>query len=241
MASEKRGADLDVTVKLLSELEPSISPARLQRYRPSNGDDLDTIVNYLWNVSLAESLFSSLNAVEIALRNGLHTTLAQHFGTPAWYDRRGLLEQAQSFNVAQVKQRIQNYGDAVTPDRIVSELPFGFWVVILSRTYDARLWRGQNAASLKNAFLRIPRKNRQRQQIHQQYNEIRELRNRVFHYEPIYDDARLQHRHAEIKRGLLWLNPRMVEALEWYDRFPEVYAHGRARIETRLLGELSIS
>jgi hypothetical protein len=228
---------LTVANRFLAELEISLSEARLQRYRPASGEELETIINYLWNVALAESLFCSLNAVEISLRNGLHTTLAQHFGTPAWYDRRGLLEAAQSANVAQVKQRIQAYGDAVTPDRVVSELTFGFWVVILSRNYDARLWRGQNAAPLKNAFLRIPRKYRQRQRIHQQYNEIRELRNRVFHYEPIFDDPRLQFRHEEIKRGLQWLNPRMVEVLEWYDRFPVVYEQGRTEIEDRLRAE----
>jgi len=229
---------LSIANRFLAELEPSISSARLQRYRSQSGDDLETAANYLWNVALAESLFCSLNAVEVALRNALHVTLTQHFGTPAWFDRRGLLEEAQRANILQVKQRIQNYGDSVTPDRIVSELTFGFWVVILSRNYDARLWQGQNAAPLKNAFLRIPKNKRQRQTIHQQFNEIRELRNRVFHYEPIFDDKRLNSRHGEIKRGLHWLNPKMVDVLEWYDRFPEVYAHGRASVEAKLRTEL---
>jgi len=139
-----------------------------------------------------------------------------------------------------VKQRIQNYGDPVTPDRVVSELMFGFWVVILSRNYDSRLWRGGGSAALKNAFQRIPKKKRQRQVIHQQYNEIRELRNRVFHYEPIFDDQYLLNRYGEVKRGLHWLNPRMVDVLEWYDRFPDVHANGRAMVEAKLRKELGI-
>lgn len=98
----------------------------MQRYQSPTGDDLETAVNYFWNVALAESLFCAFNAVEIALRNGLHSSLTQHFGTPAWYDRTGLLDREQQDSIAFVKQRIQSYGDPVTPDRIVSELMFGF-------------------------------------------------------------------------------------------------------------------
>jgi hypothetical protein len=227
--------------QLLSNLEHSVSPARLQRYRSPSGHDLETVVNYLWNVALAESLYCSLGAVEIALRNALHRTLTHHFGVPTWYDRRGLLEQRQINEINAVKTRIESHGDPVTPDRIVSELTFGFWVVILSRNYAARLWQGHNAAPLKNAFLRIPRNSRQRQTIHQQYNAIRELRNRVFHHEPIYDDQFLLQRYGETKRGLHWLNPRMVYILEWYDRFREVHAQGRAKIEAKLKSELGTS
>lgn len=220
--------------QLLSELTPSVSSSRLLRYQSAGGDDLETAVNYFWKLALAESLFCSLNMVEIALRNALHDTLTHHFGVPAWYDRRGLLEAKQRKDINGVKSRIMKRGDSVTPDRVVSELTFGFWVTILSRNYDARLWQGQNAAPLKRMFLRIPRNKRQRQIVHQQYNEIRELRNRVFHYEPIFDDPYLRQRHGEVKRGLQWLNPRMVDVLELYDRFPDVHANGRIAIETKL-------
>jgi len=226
--------------QFLAQLQPSISPARLARYQSPTGDDLETTVNYLWNVALAESLFCSLNAVEVALRNGLHSSLTQHFGTSAWYDLTGLLDPPQQQNIAQVKKRIAAYGDLATPDRIVSELMFGFWVVILSRPYDGRLWRSNNSAALKGAFLRIPKGKSQRQSIHHQYNEIRELRNRVFHYEPIFDDGHLMQRYGEVKRGLHWLNPRMVDVLEWYDRFPDVHARGRSAIEAKLRSGLGL-
>lgn len=68
--------------KLLTDLQPTISTARFQRYQSSISEDVETIVNYMWNMALAEALYCSLNAVEIALRNGLHDTLTVHFGTP---------------------------------------------------------------------------------------------------------------------------------------------------------------
>ena len=133
-----------------------------------------------------------------------------------------------------MKDRIARRGETVIPDRVVSELTLGFWVTILSRPYDARLWSAQGGARLSTAFMRLPRRQRQRQRIHQHYNEIRELRNRVFHHEPLFDDPRLRQRHDELKLGLHWLNPRMVDWLEDEDRFPDVYRDGRALVEQRL-------
>lgn len=229
-----------MVARLLAELQPSLSSARLQRYRSPAGDPMETAVNYLWNMALAEALYCSLNAVEIALRNALHDTLARHVGTPDWYDRQGLLERRQVEDVNAAKLRIRSYGNSVTPDRVVAELTFGFWVTILSRPYDARLWQGQNAAPLKQAFPRIPKRQRQRQSIHQHYNAIRELRNRVFHHEPLFDDRLLRQRHGDICRGLYWLNPTMMDFVEIFDRFEDVYQHGRSQVEATLKAHLGI-
>lgn len=200
---------------------------------------METAVNYLWNVQLAEALYCSLSAVEIALRNALHDTLARQVGTPTWYNQRGLLERNRLTAVRRAEKRVQDYGDLVTPDRVISQLTFDYWVTILSRNYSVRLWQGQNAAPLKNAFMRIPKNMRQRQTIHQHCNGIRELRNRAFHHDPLFDDPHLRQRHGEVYRGLHGLNPRMVDWVAWYDRFPDVYANGRAKVEARLRAELT--
>lgn len=226
--------------QFLTDLRPTISAARFQRYQSATGDDLETVVNYLWNMALAEAFYCSLNSVEIALRNGLHDTLTTHFGTPGWYDQKGLLDQNQVDDVNAVKKRIRRDGESVTPDRVVSELNFGFWVTILSRNYNARLWQGQNAAPLRQAFPRIPKQFRQRQPIHQHYNAIRELRNRVFHHEPLFDDRILRQRHGEINRGIGWISPRLLAWVKEVDRFPHVYYKGRHEAETTLKQHLGI-
>lgn len=228
-----------MVAQFLASLEPSISPARLQRYQSATGDPLDTVVNYHWNMALCEALYCSLSAVEIALRNGLHTTLATHFSTPAWYDEPGALEPFQITQVAQAKDKIRGYRKPVTPDRVVSQLEFGFWVTILSRPYDARIW-AQQPTTLRSAFLRLARRFRQRQPIHQHYNEIRKLRNRAFHHEPHFDDIDLMVRYGNIKKGLHWLNPDMVDCFEFFDLFPDIHRNGRAQVEATVKNHLGI-
>lgn len=227
--------------QFLADLEPTISAARLQRYQSATGDDLETAVNYIWNMALAEALYSSLNTVEIALRNTIHDTLTAHFGVPTWYDRRGLLEPYQANEVVSTKKRIVNYGNPVTPDRVVSELNFGFWVTILSRNYDARFWQAFRQATLRQAFPQVPRRERQRVTIHAHFNAIRELRNRVFHHEPLFDDALLRQRHGDVYRAIHWINPKMVDHTKPFDRFPDVYRQGRGKVEAGLRVHLGIT
>lgn len=226
--------------RFLIDIESAISPARLHRYRSATDNELGTVVNYFWNMALSEALYCSLNAVEIALRNSIHQTLTAHFGGPAWYDQKGLLDQRQVDGVAAVKERIRRDREPVTPDRIVSELSFGFWVIILSRNYDIRLWQGQHAAPLRQAFPRVPRRQRQRQTIHQHYNAIRELRNRVFHHEPLFDDRVLGRRHLDIYRGIGWINPGLLAWVEGVDRFPIVLATGRGEVQSTLRRHLDL-
>lgn len=229
--------------QLIADLEPSLSLPRMNRYRsasPLNASELDMLTNYVWNMALADALYCSLGAVEIALRNTIHNSLSNHFGASNWYDQTGILDQFQIDDLAEAKRKIARKQRAVTSDRVVGELTFGFWVTILSRTYDARLWRVSNAATLRAAFPYVQKSRRQRATIHQRYNEIRELRNRVSHHEPLFDDARLLRRHQDILWGIHWINPSLRQLVERLDRFPHVYQHGRAEVEAALKLHLGI-
>lgn len=229
--------------QLIKDLESSLSTPRLSRYRPNDASpanvDLETLVNYFWNLALAEALYCSLGAVEVALRNTIHTSLSAHFGTPIWYDQTGMLDEYQRREVGDAKVRIAK-ANPVTPDRVVGALTFAFWVTILSSPYDARLWRAASGSTLRAAFPYVRKSDRPRFKIHRRYNEIRELRNRVSHHEPLFDDTRLQRRHQDILWGIHWINPKLRQVVERLDRFPDVYANGRARVEAELKAHLDM-
>lgn len=57
-------------------------------------------------------------------------------------------------------------------------------------------------------------------------NEIRRLRNRVFHYEPIWHRRDLGQSHDEIVETVGWLNQAAREVLVATDRFSQVYGEG---------------
>lgn len=222
-----------MVVQFALELKQRLSEARLERYR-KGGSDLDMLTNYFWNMALAEALFCPLGTVEIVLRNTIHNTLSQHFGMSNWYEGTGFLEPRQVKQIADAKQHIRDRNRPATPDRVISQLSFGFWVTLLSRTYNDRFWRNNKAENLRIAFPHVPRNSRQRAQIQAKYYAANSLRNLAFHHEPILDRRTLLADHEQIYEAIEWIEPAMVATTRLFDSFPDSYATGRALIEARL-------
>jgi hypothetical protein len=192
------------------------------------------LTNYYWNIALAQALLCPLGTVEIMLRNTIHNTLTLHFGAANWYDRRGLLDVKQVGQLQSAKSHIARSGRTVTPERVMSSLSFGFWVTLLSRPYEARLWRANRSANVKTAFPHIPKRQRQRQNIHARYNNLLTLRNLAFHHEPIFDRSTLLADHAAIYAAIGWIEPAMVAPTQLFDAFLDTHANGRTVVEAAL-------
>ncbi|MFN8594440.1 MAG: hypothetical protein U0031_23560 [Thermomicrobiales bacterium] len=147
--------------QFVSELKLGLSDPRLERYRrPAEASDLDMLINYYWNMALADSLHCSLAVVEILLRNSIHNTLSRFFGRADWYDGTGLLDDNQVEDIARAKYSIETHKRTLTPARVVSKLTFGFWVTLLSSNYNDRFWRPACNANLKSAFPHAPAQRR---------------------------------------------------------------------------------
>jgi hypothetical protein len=151
-----------------------------------------------------------------------------------WFALPGILEPRDTAEVGKVINRIQGEGKSATPDRVVSELNFGFWVTLLSTPYDAKLWRPNSSRALKASFPRVPKRMRRRQIIYKRYNELRKLRNRVFHHETIWNRVTLPDDYHKLCEAIGWISPEMAAACNLVDRFSEVRKHGQANIEAKL-------
>jgi hypothetical protein len=215
-----------MVARLVSELYTPLSKARLESYRPFQGSDEQMLGNYVWNVMLCESLYPALNALEIALRNAVHAALQAKFDTTFWFDQPGLLVKWQPSEVSQARVDIARRGKSVTDDRIVAELTCGFWTTILSRDYHKKIWNRNNAAPLAAAFPHLSGPGFRRDYIHNRFNQLRILRNRVFHFEPIYNNPNLARRHEEILEAVGWISPANLGLLSRIDRFPAVHQDG---------------
>ena len=62
--------------------------------------------------------------------------------------------------------------------RVIAELPLGFWSSLLGNDYNRRLWQ----PCLRTAFDGPVR----RTHLHAELNDLRLLRNRIAHHEPIH-------------------------------------------------------
>lgn len=226
--------------RLRSSLESAISTARLESYR-NGGDDLAMIVNYFHNLELSEALYPSLQAFEIAFRNSLHDALAVRYSTPYWFDDPNFpSSKRHSDSLYRVRKGLQDDGHPApfSADHIVSRLSFGFWHGLLNQPFEATLWRVNRWELIREVFPAAPRRFRTRKLLWDQIDHIRILRNRVMHYEPVWNRPQLETDHRLILDTLGWISPDMRSAISLSDRFDTVHRQGRGRIEQRVQGEI---
>lgn len=225
----------------IRDLELPISIIRLESYRPiSTSTDLEMVVNYLWNVALSEALFPALQGLEIALRNSISAGLSDRYGTDSWYDLPGILEPTQVAAVSRAKHAIVASNKSVTSGRVIAELNFWFWTSLLSQPYHHRFWTPQKYALIDRVFPHVSRSSRNRRKLHRRCNGIRALRNRVFHFEPIWNYPTLKQEYADILEALDWISPTLHATVLLTDRFADTYSTGQARIEALVRGHLGL-
>lgn len=169
----------------LHEIEESLSRERLDTYRVA-GDREKAIRLHLWNTGVSGAFYGPLQALEITLRNAMHGQLVVRYG-PACYDNAGLDKGALE-RLATARSKPVRSGDGSDPS--VAALSFGFWVSLLGpggrlpsgrkANYEMTLWR----TALRQAFSH--REKLTRKQAHSRLNDLRILRNKIAHHEPIF-------------------------------------------------------
>lgn len=238
-----------MVAQYVANLEHLVSKPRLDRYRPANGDDLETAVTYLWNAALSEALLQGLAAVEVGLRNAVHTTLTAYAGTEYWF--QSVLKEAEMNEVHDTWAKLsRRHKKPPTPGKIIAELMFGFWPPLFSNAYHD-LWWSNGTALFKMAFPNVPTGVPPYQAIvlkdvYQRTEACQKLRNRVMHHEPIFTGLirlnvpvlPLSAIHQYIIDLLTWIHPDLVLSLNAVDRFEHVLQNGKTEIEEKLKAEI---
>ena len=222
-----------MVARFVADLYLPLSQARLEAYRPQpNGDDLDMLTNYFWNIDLAESMVPCLHAVELALRNTIHSTLSTHYGTDMWFYEEDVLQSGQLVQFANALREVAKKPKPLA-GRIVAELQFSFWVTVLSGPYDQVIWARNNFSPFRTAFPYAT--SLSRNQAHMRFNRIRQLRNRIMHHEPLWDQSKidLAQRHQEIHDAIQWISPTLGQAILAVDSF-QTAINGRQQVRADL-------
>ena len=166
----------------------------------------------------------------MCLRNAVNETLETYFNDPYWFKNQLPPEFLPSVSEAIQKVSIQRKN--ITPDRIIAELNFGFWNRLFNRNYTGLLWK-----ELRLIFKNTPKHLRQRDTIADALYRIRTLRNRIYHYEPIFNNLQdLEKQYNEMLTFLVWLDKDLPNLLSDIDRFNDILQKSKINIGRRPAG-----
>lgn len=225
----------------VGRVEAALSHERLNRYIASASEPRwEHLARYSWNVAICEAFYPLLHHLEIVLRNRLDFVGARAFPfrrvhhVQTWLDADpSPLNQHGSHDVLRAKQKLfgvdRATGTLLVPTRpfaagdLVAALDFGFWTGLFNRYYlfqsarDKRLW----PHALRDVFPyahRVPTLG----QISGRLNDLRHLRNRIFHHEPIWDRPHLTGERDDILEVISWISPEVARVLRTTERLTEV-------------------
>ncbi|WP_419921971.1 Abi family protein [Candidatus Poriferisodalis sp.] len=196
-------------------LTTAISPTRFATYSQSAKNHQDALRLYTWNTAVSAAFYGPLQALEIALRNAVHSAMSVGHDQN-WLQTGQVLRQSEQHTVKMTTRRLSKAKKQINPDSVVSELTFGFWVALFANVYDTSIWR----TDLFRVFL--PRiKNRSH--IHDVLDRLRTLRNRIAHHEPIFQ-RNLQHDYDRIRQIVVAVNRPTLNWLDYHSRVPNALA-----------------
>lgn len=207
------------------------SEDRLRSYGLGQVSESLVIKRYKWNIALSEALYPTLALLEVALRNCMDAALINLYGNE-WLDesckcwsrtpsmiKKGLPNPEQN-TIARAREKLKKKKKNWHRSQLVAELSFGFWVNLFKSDYHILVWH-QKQKPMKDVFRQDPKISPK--QAYRTLDQIRTLRNRIAHHEPIWNKASLYEDYQSILSLLSALDGSLKDMAGKLDRFPEVW------------------
>lgn len=183
------------------ELQKYFSKPRLESYFP-NEPVVKQFKLYKKNIKLCKKFYSKLHYFEIVFRNAIDSVLTSYVNGNDWITILPLDKDSQH-KLTEVKNRLIKQNKQITHDRIISELTLGFWTTLFSKRYTQCKFQ---SVLVKKVFKDCPKNQRNIKNIQIYVNDIRELRNRVCHYEKIIHFPDLNQKYQNIQTCISWIS-----------------------------------
>jgi hypothetical protein len=204
------------TPQELQDLQKITSVARLSSYSRFLGttNAAEAYGAYMWSMAVSTAFSPLIQTLEIALRNALNDTLAQHHGND-WFEilatkeanmlrasgkltgpseGERLIQKAKDKILKRDKAERQRKGLGPLPvsyvpawQSVLAELTFGFWVRFLSKSYwDVNANTKLWPNHLSSVFPGAPSSMHGVGKLHAAFNKAVDIRNRIHHQEPLW-------------------------------------------------------
>lgn len=205
-------------------LSPYLSPARLAPYA-ADGVSADVALRrHAWNLRICESLYPTLQLLEVVLRNQVCAGMDAVVGAD-WMDGVGIAHSARcSEDLAQVRLSLQRRRPSFTRDDRIAALSLGFWCALHGPHYEqGRLCLHPPFPTLiKKVYPGMPKSLHALHRIKSDLERLRRLRNRVFHHERILHWNDLDAQVDLAQSYLDWMGAEAAEAHRQLSRYREV-------------------
>ncbi len=208
-----------------AELEAALSLERFGRYLAwANGDRARAVQLYTLNTQVSESLYTPLQMLEVALRNRIHAVMHEAYHETWFQDPEIVLHNRQAEQVLKAISDINSDKKDVTPGRIVAALTFSFWTSMFSPDYEV-LWQ----QTLHKIARRPDGKGLRRKDFSSPLHQVRTIRNRIAHHEPIIAWDLRKH-YTNMVTMTEWLSPAAAMWCRDHCRFDQVYPQERVAL-----------
>lgn len=206
-------------------LETVLSVNRISTYRnyvlqEQGNDDLDKALQlYAWNAQVSSAYLLPLHLYEVILRNAIADAIALRYGNN-WafepYFENSLPDPTHGYSPRRDLLSIRN--QHATIGKIIPELKFAFWEQMLTKRHDGRIWN----AHIKTVFPFLPvtaTSSESRSLLNSFCYNIRKIRNRIAHHEPIFNQGTLKTALEDIHTSISF---RSMEATKWLSQLETV-------------------
>ena len=203
------------------ELIATITPVRLSSYDNSSSDL--SLERYVYNLRISEALYPAIALLEVALRNkicyAIETLICKDW-LIAELSKQNLLLDKEYKKLVESADKIEKDGKKVTNDRLISELTFGFWIHLCTKSYKPKFWDKKGFIELVFPNYTVSSNLRNISLIQKDLRDVLKLRNRISHQEIIINGNRTPEESYKLIQTLLHtLSSGMYALLEDISRF----------------------
>jgi hypothetical protein len=194
----------------------ALSPARMSTYEAHacaiGHDPASALALYAWNARISGALLTPLHICEVVTRNAVADALesihGQNWPWNPGFERSLPRQGGPGYDALGDLQNVRK--KLKTTGQVIAELKFVFWEKMFTSRHDHRIWNSQ----LRRVMPNLDDANsiaENRRKIFEDLNQIRLLRNRIAHHEPVFTRDLLADFH--LIQGLV--KARCATASDW--------------------------
>lgn len=205
------------TESYIQNLSKTLSTERFERYLAMCNNNAHSAIDlYSINVLLSERLYCGLHMLEVTLRNVIDNALSSAYHSEWYNDDTIVTLPLQKKLIAEAKKKLGRFKHNYSRGHVIAELNLGFWTSFFHSEYET-LWQ----QTLYKIARTAEGKHYKRKYFSKRLSDIRNLRNRVAHHEPI-THLNLKLLYQDIVDVISALSPEAYEWVSYHSSFPEL-------------------